>query len=457
LIFIVYLLHPVTLNVKFFGRYVGRNRIGDLMPIKVKELSALDVKRLKHPGHTHNAVYAVGGVSGLQLQVTPTGAKSWLLRCMVGAKRRHVGLGGYPDVSLSQARERAREASDLVRHGIDPIEHRKATTAALVASQKRGMTFASAMEKYLAGKLAEFDNEKHRKQWRATLDKYAIPELGEMSVDDIAVQDIQGVLEPIWMTKTETASRLRGRIEAVLAWAAVSGHRAGENPARWRGNLDAVLPKPSKVAKVVHHPAMPLSDAPQWFADLCRRNGSATHALEFMAMTAGRSGEIRGAKWSEIDLGARLWTIPADRMKASKEHRVPLTGAAIALLSKLDRMAGSEFVFSAARGGMLSDAALSACMKRINEACPSGYLDSRSGRAAVPHGLRSTFRDWAAERTEYPREMAEIALAHSVGSDVERAYRRGDMVEKRRGMMEAWQEFLLGHDDSKPKNTEAEK
>jgi integrase len=305
------------------------------------------------------------------------------------------------------------------------------------------------MERYLVGKLAEFDNEKHRKQWRATLDKYAVPELGNLLVAEIDVQDVQRVLAPVWMTKTETASRLRGRIEAVLAWATVSGHRSGENPARWRGNLDAVLPKPSRVAKVAHHPALALTDAPRWYADLRGRGGSASRALEFMAMTAARSGEIRGARWSEIDLDERLWTIPADRMKAGKEHRVPLTDAAVDLLSRLERLAGSPFVFPAARGGMLSDAALSACMKRINVANAPGYLDSRSGRPAVPHGLRSTFRDWAAERTEYPREMAEIALAHSVGSDVERAYRRGDMVEKRRSMMDAWQHFLQGSDQSK--------
>lgn len=415
------------------------------MPVKVKELSALDVKRRKHPGHGHNAIIAVGGVDGLQLQINRTGAKSWLLRCMVGAKRRHIGLGGYPDVTLAQARERAREARDLIRQGIDPIEHRKAAIAALVASQKRGMTFKSAMEKYLVGKLAEFGNEKHRKQWRATLDRYAAPDLGNLLVADIAVQDILCVLEPIWLSKTETASRLRGRIEAVLAWATVSGHRTGDNPARWRGNLDAILPKPSRVAKVTHHPALSLSDAHQWFADLKGRKGTATRALEFMVLTAARSGEIRGAKWIEIDLDAQLWTIPAGRMKAGKEHRVPLTLTAAKLLSNLDRFAGSEYVFPAARGGMLSDAALSACMKRIDEASSTGYLDTRSGRSAVPHGLRSTFRDWAAERTEYPREMAEISLAHSVGSDVERAYRRGDMVEKRRVMMEDWIAFLLAN------------
>ena len=412
------------------------------MPLKAREMSALEVNRLKHPGHGHNATFAVGGVNGLQLQVTPTGARSWLLRCTVGAKRRHVGLGGYPDVPLTQARERAREARDLIRQGIDPIEHRKATTAALVASQNKGMTFARAMEKYLAGKLAEFDNEKHRKQWRATLDNYAVPELGGMFVSEISVQDIQRVLEPIWLTKTETASRLRGRLEAVLAWATVSGHRSGENPARWRGNLDSVLPKPSRVAKVAHHPALSLSDAPNWFADVRSRKGMATRALEFMAMTAARSGEVRGALWQEIDLDAGLWIIPADRMKAGKEHRVPLTGPALNLIKALDRFGDSPYVFPAVRGGQLSDAALSACMKRVHEAASAGYVDSRSGRPAGPHGLRSTFRDWAAEKTEFPRDMAEIALAHTVGSDVERAYRRGDMLEKRRAMMQDWLEFL---------------
>jgi len=309
------------------------------------------------------------------------------------------------------------------------------------------MTFARAMEKYLAGKLAEFDNEKHRKQWRATLDNYAVPELGSMIVSEISVQDIQRVLEPIWLTKTETASRLRGRLEAVLAWATVSGHRSGENPARWRGNLDSVLPKPSRVAKVAHHPALSMADAPNWFADVRSRNGMATRALEFMAMTAARSGEVRGALWQEIDLDAGLWIIPADRMKAGKEHRVPLTGPAIDLIKALDRFGDSPYVFPAVRGGQLSDAALSACMKRIQEAASAGYVDTRSGRPAVPHGLRSTFRDWAAEKTEFPRDMAEIALAHTVGSDVERAYRRGDMLEKRREMMQVWSEFLLSRKD----------
>jgi len=425
------------------------------MPKKAKALSALEVKRLEHPGHGHNATFAVGGIDGLLMQISATGARSWLLRCTVGDKRRHIGLGGYPDVTLAGARERAREARDMIRQGIDPVEHRKAARAALVAARKRGLTFSEAMEKFLVGKLAEFANAKHRKQWRATLDNYAVPALGGMLVSDIGVADIQRTLEPLWTVRTETASRLRGRIEAVLAWATVAGHRTGDNPARWKGNLDAVLPKPGKIAKVQHHPALALDDAVAWFSDLRSRSGMATRALVFMALTCARSGEVRGAIWPEIDLRQRLWTIPAERMKASREHRVPLTNEAAALLQALPRMQGSDFVFPAARGGMLSNAALSACMRRIHAAKPDTYLDRRSGRPAVPHGLRSTFRDWAAERTEYPREMAEISLAHSVGSEVERAYRRGDMVEKRRAMMAAWGRFLRGEAGAKIVTLEA--
>ncbi|MDX1742187.1 MAG: integrase arm-type DNA-binding domain-containing protein [Ruegeria sp.] len=414
------------------------------MPRKARELSAVEVKRLTHPGHGHNAVFAVGGVDGLLLQIHPSGARSWVLRCTVNRKRRHIGLGGFPDVTLAQARERAREARELIRQGIDPIEHKKASIAALAAAQKRGLTFEKAMERFLDVKLAEFDNEKHRKQWRATLDKYAVPALGDMLVNDITVSDIKRVLEPIWTTKTETASRLRGRIEAVLNWATVHGHREGANPALWKGNLDAILPKPSRIAKPKHHPALALDDAADWFSDLRERDGTATRALEFMALTVARSGEVRGAVWSEIDLEAKLWTVPAGRMKAGKVHRVPLTDEAVELLKGLSKMGSSEFVFPAIRGGMLSDAALSACMKRIHKAREDRYKDRSSGRPAVPHGLRSTFRDWAAERTEYPRDMAEIALAHKVGTDVERAYRRGDMLEKRRAMMAAWGRFLRG-------------
>ena len=414
------------------------------MPRKARELSAIEVKRLRHPGHGRNAMVAVGGVGGLHLQISPAGARSWVLRVMVGEKRRHVGLGAYPEVPLAAARERAREARDMVRRGIDPVEHRKASAAALVAAQRQRLTFAEASRRFLAARAAEFSSEKHRRQWEATLAAYARPVLGDMPVADVAVGDVLRVLEPIWATKTETATRVRGRIEAVLSWAAVSGHRQAENPARWRGNLDALLPKPGRVAKAVNQPALTLADAAPWFADVRGRSGVATRALEFAALTVARSGEVRGAAWAEMDLDAGLWIVPAARMKARMEHRVALSDAAVALLRELPRFAGSAFVFPAARGGSLSDAALSACMKRVHEARPGGYRDCRSGRLAVPHGIRSTFRDWAAERTHWPREMAELALAHAVGSEVERAYRRGDMLEKRRAMMADWAAFLFG-------------
>jgi len=420
------------------------------------ELSAIEVKRLKHPGEGRGGmVVAVGGVPGLYMQLLPGGGRTWILRTKVGAKTRDMGLGGYLEIGLAAARDKAREAREKIRQGIDPVEERKAAKAALAAAHRRGLTFADAVDRYHATKIEEFSSEKHRTQWRAPLDSYAMPHLGGMPVQDITVQDMLLVLQPIWTTKTETASRLRGRIEAVLSWATVAGHRAGDNPARWGGNLKELLPKPSKVAKADNQPALSLSDVPGWFADLRKREGMGSRALEFLVLTAARSGEVRGATWDEIDLKACLWVIPAARMKMDREHRVPLPEQALALLEALPRLAGSSLVFPAARGGQLSDMTLSATMRRMHEArveaakkaeqdeAKTGWLDPRSGRPAVPHGLRSTFRDWAAE-TGQPRDMAEIALAHRVGSDVERAYRRSDMLERRRAMLAQWAQFLEG-------------
>lgn len=430
------------------------------MPKLARELSSVEVRRLAHPGTGGNVCYAVGGVSGLLLQVTPSGGRTWLLRTMVGGKRREIGLGGFPSVTLAQARERARAAHDDIRRGIDPVEQRKAARAALTAARLRGLTFAAAVDKFLASKLDEFRSEKHKYQWRQSLDSFAAPAIGDMLVDDIGVSDVQRALEPIWTTKTETAARLRGRIEAVLAWATVAGHRSGDNPARWKGNLDAILPKPSKVTAIENHPALALADAGRWFAALRLRDGISARALEFVALTACRSGEARGTTWGEFDLAAAVWTIPGTRMKAGREHRVPLTPEALALIKAAPRRADSDLVFAAPRGGPLSDMALTSVMRKLHAADqeraqalggadPGGFLDRSSGRPAVPHGLRSTFRDWAAELTDYPRDMAEIALAHTVGSDVERSYRRGDMIEKRRQMMAAWGRFL--RDETLPK------
>ncbi|MCR9152307.1 MAG: integrase arm-type DNA-binding domain-containing protein [Rhodobacteraceae bacterium] len=424
------------------------------MPRVAKELSSVEVRNLSHPGGKANAMFAVGGVAGLYMQVTRNGGKTWVLRVRVGDRRRDIGLGGFPTVTLAQAREKAREARDKIERGIDPVEERKVAKARLRAAQRKGLTFEAAVERCLTAKLDAFQNEKHRRQWRSTLITYATPELGSMLVDEIDTSDVLRVLSPIWQTKTETASRLRGRIEAVLSWATVSGHRSGDNPARWTGNLKELLPAPSKVARRDNHPALALDDAARWFADLRQREGFAARALEFTALTATRSGEVRGATWDEVNLDRGLWIIPAERMKMGREHRVPLSHAAVALLRGLPRLDGNPLLFPGARGGPLSDMTLSKAMRLMHSAAvkaghgdvAAGYLDPRNKRPAVPHGLRSTFRDWVAERTAFTGEMAEVALAHRISNAVEASYRRGDMIEKRRRMMSAWAGFLEGRD-----------
>ena len=403
-------------------------------------------------------MFAVGGVAGLYLQITPKGAKSWVLRTTVGERRTDIGLGGYPTVTLAQAREKARETRDKLGRGIDPIAERKAAKDSLIAARRKRMTFADAVEKALAAKLDAFKNDKHRDQWRNTLVQYAIPIIGGLPLHEVDTAAVLRVLSQeivdkagkpegtLWQARTETASRLRGRIEAVLSWATVAGERSGDNPARWVGNLKELLPAASKIAVEANHPALALDDASRWFADLRQREGFGARALEFVALTAARSGEVRGAKWDEIDLERGMWVIPAARMKKTREHRVALSPTAVSLLDALPRLEGNPLVFPAARGGTLSDMTLSATMRRMHEADLSkgglGYVDARSKSPAVPHGLRSTFRDWVAERTNYPGEMAEVALAHKISNAVEAAYRRGDMVEKRRKMMADWSNFL---------------
>ncbi|MEQ8249418.1 MAG: integrase arm-type DNA-binding domain-containing protein [Alphaproteobacteria bacterium] len=394
------------------------------MPKIAKELSATEVRRL-----TQQGVHAVGGVSGLLLQVTDTGARSWILRTKIGPRRREIGLGGFPEVPLATARDKAREAKELIRNGVDPIAQRRAARVALIAADGKAITFKEAAEKFLGSKTAEFKNAKHAAQWGSTLATYAYPTIGKLPVDAVELAHVVKVLERIWANKTETATRLRGRIEAVLSWATVSGFRSGDNPARWRGNLDAVLPKPTKLKNVKHHAAVPWRDVAAFMVKLRKRDGMAARALEFLILTAARSGEVRGATWAEIDLERKVWTVPGDRMKAGKEHVVPLCDDAVALLKELPRMEDSNLVFPAPRGGQLSDMTLAAVMRRMKV-------------AATVHGFRSTFRDWTAEATAYPHEVCEMALAHTVGSTVERAYRRGDMFAKRARLMADWCKFV---------------
>lgn len=393
------------------------------MPIIAKEHSALEVARLKAPG-----LVAVGVVPGLHLQISKTGARSWILRVTVGSKRRDMGLGPYPAVTLAQAREKARHARELIEQGQDPILGRERAQSRLKAEQASVITFEAAARAFMDSKSAEWSNPKHAAQWAATLETYAYPVIGRIHVAEVKLSHVMQILEPIWTTKTETASRVRGRIENVLDWAKARGYRKDENPARWRGHLDKLLSAPERTTKVIHHPAVPVGDVAAFYAALRQRAGTAARALEFALLTATRSGEVRGATWAEIDLDAGLWIIPAERMKARVEHRVPLSEPAIRILREHPHLEGSELVFPAPRGGALSDMALTAVMRRM-------------GLKAVPHGLRSTFRDWTAERTNYPRDLAEKALAHVVKGKVEAAYQRGDMLDRRRAMMTAWADF----------------
>lgn len=393
------------------------------MARKAKELSALEVSRIVDAGH-----HSVGGVAGLYLYVINTGARSWVLRTMVGDKRRHMGLGSFPEVPLARAKEKARAAKEKIAQGIDPILQRHAAASSLRAQQASEKTFEQAAQAYLQAHGDGWKNPKHRAQWAATLETYAYPHMGKLLVQDIGQEHILNVLEPIWKTKTETASRLRGRIENVLDWATVRKYRSGENPARWKGHLDKLLPAPGKIQKVAHHRALPLAQMPIFMTDLRKREGVAARALEFTILCAARSGETRGAVWSEVDLEKSIWTVPAERMKSGKEHRIPLSVPAIALLKAQPRFVDNDLVFPAPRGGPLSDMSLTAVMRRME-------VD------AVPHGFRSTFRDWAGEQTNYPRDLAEQALAHVLENKVEAAYRRGDALEKRRTMMDDWANF----------------
>ncbi len=394
----------------------SRAQIGILAPVEVKRLAA-------KPGF-----HAVGGVTGLYLLVAPELTASWVLRVKIGAKRRDVGLGAYPDVNVGPARERARMVREQIANGVDPVEAKRATKAALALAQSKALTFDEAAVLAHKTKAHEFSNAKHVNDWLSSLTTYASPVMGKLPVASIGIAQVVDVLKPIWTKKTETATRVRQRIESVLAWATVSGYRTGDNPAQWKGRLEHALPKPSKIRKVEHHAALPWQDVGQFMSDLRKRDGMGARALEFAILTAARSGEIRHATWAEIDLKAKLWTVPAHHMKARKVHRVPLSDRAVKLLKALPRFEGSEFVFTAVRGGALSDMGISAVCRRM-------------GVAAVPHGFRSSFKDWCRSSTAYPDEVSELALAH-ISSDATRAaYARDELLPQRAQLMRDWAKF----------------
>jgi integrase len=405
---------------------------------KIDLLSAAKVRTLKAPGD-----YLDG--RGLYLQVRSESSKSWLLKYSIEKRAREMGLGPAADIPLATARELRDRHRALLKQGIDPLEHKEAEKSAKALERAKAITFKDACARYIAANRAGWKNIKHAAQWEATLKAYAYPLIGALPVQAIDTALVMAVLDPIWSIKSETASRVRGRIESVIDAARARGEFKGENPARWKGHLDNLLPKPSKVRKVEKQPALPYAKLPAFMIDLRAREGVAAAALEFQILTASRPGNALGAKWTEFDRKAAVWTIAGEHMKNGEEHRVPLSAAALGVLERMEKIKSGPFVFFSANSGRpLSDAAQAAVIDRMNAhneaAGRQKWLDPRSGRAIVPHGFRSTFRDWAAERG-YQDAVAEAALAHSVPDAVVAAYKRTTFFEMRKKMMDDWTTF----------------
>lgn len=387
--------------------------------------------------------HAVGGATGLYLSVNvnpsfsanmnPTYSASWIYRYSFNGKRRDMGLGSIRDLSLEEARFKANELRGQTRRGVDPIDKKHDLLNANKKARIKAVTFQQCVNNYLEAHEDAWKNAKHRAQWRSTLETYACPLIGGLNVAEVDTSLVLRILEPIWKIKTETATRLRGRIESILDWATVRGFRSGENPARWKGHLDKLLPRPSKVAKKSNFAALPYKEIPQFMQQLRNQQGVGSAALEFAILTAARSGEVRGATWDEIDLSENTWTIPSERMKAGKEHRAPLSSTAINIIFMMQETRVSEFIFPGARESKpLSDMSLTAVLRRMER-----------GDLTV-HGFRSSFRDWTSETTSYPREVCEMALAHTITNKVEAAYRRGDLFEKRVQLMNDWARYCFG-------------
>ena len=385
-------------------------------------MTALEVARLRIEGS-----HAVGGATGLNLRIEG-GTRMWVLRYVFMGARRRMSLGAYPRIPLSAAREAARVALGLRDSGIDPLVDRANKREAQRLAIAQRLEFDKAAEAFIQEHETTWRNAKHAQQWRNTLATYVSPKFGAVPVSEVDQAMVLRALSPIWKTKTETATRLRGRIEQILDWATAHGHRTGTNPARWRGQLEHILADPNKVAPVKHHAAVPFLELPAVYLRLAAIEGQSARALRFLILTAARSGEVRGMVWDEVDLDAALWIVPANRMKAKREHRVPLSRQAVAMLRAQPRNQLVSHVFPSNRAGALSDMALTTLMRRHK-------------LEAVPHGFRSTFRDWAGETTHHPRDAVELCLAHSIDTKTEAAYRRGDMMEKRVAIMQEWADY----------------
>jgi integrase len=393
-----------------------------------QRLTALQVTKLTKPG-----LYGDGG--GLTLQITTTGAKSWLFRYMVAGKPFGMGLGPTHTVSLAEARQKALDARKLLIDGINPLAAKKQNQIAAALADAKMMTFDQCAKAYILAHKAGWKNAKHIDQWTNTLNTYASPVFGHLPVAEIDTGLVVKCLVPIWEGKTETASRLRGRIESVLGWATTSGYRTGENPARWKDHLQNLLATISKTSRTKNHPSLPWQRIGAFMSALREREGVGARAVEFAILTACRSGEVRGAQWAEFDTTGKVWTIPAERMKAKREHQVPLSDAALTLLESMPNE--SDIVFAGTKGQPLSDMSLTAVIRRMNGNTKPVWVDANSEGVTV-HGFRSSFRMWAAENTIYPREVAEHALAHQLPDAVERAYQRGSQFAKRTGLMAEW-------------------
>ena len=402
--------------------------------MRASRLTVKEVERKTAPG-----LYGDGG--GLWLQITKAGVRSWLFRFMIKGKAYGMGLGPLHSVTLAEARHKATNARRQLVEGINPLEERRRLHAAQAATQARSMSFEVCSAHYIAAHRAAWKNAKHAEQWSSTLQTYVHPIIGKLAVADVDTALIVKVLtqrdskgQAFWESKAETASRVRGRIEAILGWATTSGFRSGDNPARWKGNLENLLANISKRSRVKNHPSLPWQQVSVFMANLSKREGISARAVEFAILTACRSNEVRGARWSEIDIQAKLWTIPSARMKGGREHEVPLSDAALDLLQRLN--ISSELVFPGIQNQVLSDMALTQVIRRMVKD-GQAWVD-REGRTVTVHGFRSTFRMWAAEATNYPREVAEHALAHQLPDAVERAYQRGTQFAKRIELMRDW-------------------
>ena len=397
------------------------------MARQIERLNALKVEAKKlAPG-----MYADG--AGLYLRVTPEGARNWVLRYMLDRKPHWMGLGPLSLYGLSEARTRALDARRKRHDGIDPIEARRAERTRQRLEVARAITFKQCAENYITSHRAGWRNGKHKAQWENTLKTHAAP-IMSLPVQSIDTALVMKVLEPIWTTKPETATRVRQRIESILDSAKARGYRDGENPARWRGHLDKVLPARSRVREIEHLAALPYAELPAFLVSLRQREAIAARALEFLILTAARTGEVIGARWSEIDLLDKTWTVPADRMKARREHRVPLSARAIAILQEMQGArysdADNAYVFPGPkRGKPLSNMVFLMLLRRMEL------------KDLTVHGFRATFKTWSSERTSFQNEIAEAALAHIIGDKVEQAYRRGDLFEKRRRLMQQWAAF----------------